>query len=98
MQPKRAQARQTRIAPVSSTGSTPPKGVASASTGVAQAIRLSTGTSRAASLPSTISASVRSVANSRAKFPRALSRQIAPAVAAGAARPTSPSSISDVTV
>ena len=42
-------------------------------------------------------ASVRSVAKSWVRLPRALSRQIAPAVAAGAARPTSPSTISVVT-
>src|SRR5262245_21372243 len=43
--------------------------IASASTGAAQAIRPSTGASRAESLPGTISASVRSVAKSRVRFP-----------------------------
>ena len=71
----------------------PPKSVAIDSTGATQRIIPSTGTSRAASLPRTISASDRSVANSRVRLPRALSWQIDPAVAAGAARPTSPSRI-----
>ena len=75
---------------MSETGATPPKSVAIASTGATQRIIPSTGTSRAASFPRTISASDRSVANSNARLPRALSWQIAPAVAAGAARPTSP--------
>ena len=67
------------------------------STGVAHRISPSTGTSRAASFPSTISASDRSVAKSSVRLPRALSRQIDPAAAAGAARPTSPSNIIVVT-
>ena len=48
----------------------------------------STGTIRAASLPSTISADERSVTSIWASVPRARSRQIAPAVAAGAASRT----------
>jgi hypothetical protein len=59
-----------------------------ASTGRAVAIVASTGNNRAASLPSTTSALERSLARTSSKVPCALSWQITPAVAAGAASRT----------
>ena len=56
--------------------------------GNVHASKPSTGTRRAASLPRTISESVRSVTRRWVREPRARSRQMAPAVAAGAARRT----------
>ena len=72
----------------------PPSSEVSATTGSTQAIRPSTGISRTPSLPRTISALERSVVSTWSSVPRALSRQTAPAVAAGAASRTSVSSTS----
>ncbi len=74
----------------------PPSKPASDKMGTTQTINPSTGTSRAPSLPRTISALDRSVASMWSSVPLALSRQIAPAVAAGAARSTSVSSIETI--
>ena len=74
--------------PTEAAGSIPPNRLVIASTGRAAAIVASTGNSPAASLPSTTSALERSVARISSKVPRALSWQITPAVAAGAASRT----------
>ena len=79
-------------ASVKAVGSMPPKSEQIASTGQVQAIRPRIGKSRAASLPSTISESERSVASMWVRVPRARSTQMAPAVAAGAASITRVSS------
>ena len=89
--PSRATPTAIRKAPVSAIGSIPPIKVPSAATGKAHATRFRTGTSLAASLPRTTSRSDRSVTITWASVPLALSRQIAPAVAAGAASSTSES-------
>ena len=91
--PEHGDAQRDRKAAQSAVGSTPPKSDRISSTGSVQASIASTGTSRAASLPSTISAAERSVISMCASVPRARSRQIAPAVAAGAARSTSESCV-----
>ena len=70
---------------------TPPSNPASASTGTVAATRARTGASRAASFPSTISESARSVTSMWVRVPRARSRQIVAAVAAGATISTSTS-------
>ncbi len=92
-QPRTASPQAINSDAESATGSIPPSKVPSAATGKAQAIRLTTGTSRAPSLPRTTSRSVSSVTMTWASVPRALSRQIAPAVAAGAARSTRANSV-----
>ncbi len=88
-QPSKATPSVTTNAPQTASGATPPKSMRSSIIGRVQATSPTTGTSRAASLPSTISKSARSVMSMCVSVPRALSRQIAPAVAAGAARSTS---------
>jgi hypothetical protein len=96
VQPKTARHGVTRKAPASARGSTPPKRELSDMTGSAQQTSPNTGTSRAASLPSTISESVRSVAKSCRSLPLERSWQIAPAAAAGAARMTSVSWVTTI--
>ncbi len=92
-QPRNAQPIDTRNIPNRASGSIPPIKLARASTGSVQAIRPSTGIIRTPSFPRTISAFERSVASMWSRVPRALSRQMAPAVAAGAASRISVSSI-----
>ena len=85
VQPSRAMDKMMAKAIDKAHGSIPPRNELIASTGQEQAIRPRTGSSRAASLPRTISPSVRSVARICASVPRSRSWQIAPAVADGAA-------------
>ena len=66
----------------------PPRSAASETTGRAQANSARIGASRENNLPSTISASDRSVVAICARMPRARSWQSAPAVAAGATSST----------
>ncbi len=79
-----AHAIDVRHEPNRARGSIPPNRPASARIGKVHAIKPSTGASRTPSLPRTISALDRSVASMWSSVPRALSRQTAPAVAAGA--------------
>ena len=74
-------------------GSMPPRIVQIESTGRDAAIKPMTGIIRAASLPKTTSAFDKSVTSKCRSVPRALSRQMAPAVAAGAASSTTDKSV-----
>ena len=78
----------TTNAPSRALGSSPPTRARISIKGSVQARSPRTGTSRAASFPSTISALERSVTSMWVSVPRARSRQIEPAVAAGAASKT----------
>ncbi len=84
----------TALPPVMATRSTsaiggiPPRFAARARTGTTQRTPPSTGSNRAASVPSTISGALTSVISIRQTCPRALSVPNVPAVAAGAASST----------
>ena len=88
-QPMTATETDTTNKPTIAPKSTPPSKVTKAATGTPQAISPEIGASRAPNLPSTISASERSVTIMCASVPRARSMQIDPAVDAGAAKMTS---------
>ena len=76
----------TAEAPSTAFRSSPPSRPQSIRIGTPAAWSIAIGTSRAASLPKTISASDRSVVSRCSRLPLALSWQIAPAVVAGATR------------
>ena len=89
VQPTDAVPTVTRNDPSNAPGSIPPSSPARASTGTPLARTISTGVNRAASFPSTISSSVRSVTSRCSSVPRDFSTQIDPAITAGAASITS---------